>query len=444
MKPKTTLHYQVLSYSRNLVDYNQNILSFAKEKCLINKGFATKSRVICMNCGNRFPAHQVKGTKATCPHCNKKLSITKTLKRKDKQHIFIGLAQVYADCQVIRYYEVYSYHHDGNPTRFFCDEILQQWFSEDSKNTLRGKYTIVSRQHNVNALVDSWSGEMEIRVERRNYYSSYYGEKYDCYADFWHPISVFKDKYKTYGVSKNLKALSFKKIVECVSKSPRYETLLKCGQFALLGYSYGSSTLLYDQYWSAIKICIRNKYMVKDASVWKDYIDLLIYFKKDTHNAFYVCPKNLQKVHDRLVKKKREVERKEKAERQRLRVANYEKDFSKIKSHLTGIQLKEGEVLIKTLDSVQEYLEEGDTLNHCVYTNEYFLKPDSLCLSARVNNEPVETIELDLIKLKVQQSRGKFNKVSPYHDEILSAVKKAIPLIAERLPKTRKRKLATL
>lgn len=61
------------------------------------------------------------------------------------------------------------------------------------------------------------------------------------------------------------------------------ETLLKTGQYSLLLYY----PHLYNvgRYWSAIKICFRNQYHVKDASMWCDYIDLLEYFKIDIHNA---------------------------------------------------------------------------------------------------------------------------------------------------------------
>ena len=51
---------------------------------------------------------------------------------------------------------------------------------------------------------------------------------------------------------------------------------------------------------------------------------------------------------------------------------------------------------MKVLESVQEYLEEGKALHHCVFTNEYYLKEQSLILSARIDGKRIETIEVSL------------------------------------------------
>ena len=110
--------------------------------------------------------------------------------------------------------------------------------------------------------------------------------------------------------------------------------------------------------------------------------------------------------------------------------------FRELKSRLLGITIPADKLVIKTLDTVQEYLEEGDLMNHCVFTNEYFLKSDTLCLSARLQerpNESLETIELSLKDLKVVQCRGKNNQNTEYHDQILKAVRKNIGIIKQRI-----------
>lgn len=435
MKPKTKLQTEVLRCSRSLNVIDAKIQSFAKDSCIENKGFATKNRVICLCCGNRFSTELVSRNRANCPHCGKRLSITKSACRKYSQHIFIGYAQIYGDFQVVRYFEVYSHHSEGSMQRVWCHEVLQQWFDENNK------LTIVAKQHNFNAYVDSWGGDLEIRVERYGYYS-YQGTKYDCVPDFWHPSSSFMKKYSIYGINDKLKHLSFKQAISYIPDNAFAETLLKCKRYDLLSYlhSHGRPG---EKLWTAIKICIRNNYKIKDVSIWVDYVNLLIHFDKDIHNAFYVCPKNLNQEHDRLVKKKRELDRRQAEERKRNKIAEYEKQFLKLKAHLLGIIFIEDEITIKTLDSVQEYMEEGDVLHHCIYESEYFSKPNSLCLSARVNGQPVETIEIDLKKKKVVQCRGKFNSPSQYHDRVLRAVERVVPLICQRLNKSRNRQLKT-
>ena len=45
-------------------------------------------------------------------------------------------------------------------------------------------------------------------------------------------------------------------------------------------------------------------------------------------------------------------------------------------------------------------------MHHCVFDNAYYLKENSLILSATIEGRRIETIELNLDTLKVVQSRG--------------------------------------
>lgn len=76
---------------------------------------------------------------------------------------------------------------------------------------------------------------------------------------------------------------------------------------------------------------------------------------------------------------------------------------------------------------------EGDALKHCVFTNSYFLKKDTLCLSARIKNQPIETIEVSLSEQRILQARGFQNKASDYHDRIINIVQKNMSVITQRL-----------
>lgn len=167
--------------------------------------------------------------------------------------------------------------------------------------------------------------------------------------------------------------------------------------------------------------------------MWCDYIDLLRFFGKDLHNAYYVCPKDLKAEHDKYVEKKRayiERKRKEEAKQQALKD---EALFQELKSKFFGIQFTDGVVQIRVLESVTEIMQEGDAMHHCVFTNNYHLRPDSLILSACIDGERIETVELSLSKLKVVQSRGVCNKNSEHHDRIIKLVNKHIPLIRKRI-----------
>ena len=90
-------------------------------------------------------------------------------------------------------------------------------------------------------------------------------------------------------------------------------------------------------------------------------------------------------------------------------------------------------IQINVLQSVVDFLNEGIEMHHCVYTNKYYLKPESLILSAHIQDKRIETVEINLNTLKIVQSRAACNGVSEYHDRIIQLVRKNINLIRQRI-----------
>lgn len=425
MKPRTKLQFQVLEQSRCLPNIESNMLAWAKVECLAHKGFATKSRVICMDCGKRFLPELVNRKRAICPHCGAKLKVEQSKCRTDKQHSYIAIVETHGEFQVIRNFEIWAYYKADTVARYFIHEVLQHWIRQDGKNT------VVALNHTVNWYCDSWNGSMEIRTEyRRRYYSS--GFRYDIYPSKLHPDSEFRPELKRYGINNKLQGITPLEAINTIPESPKLETLLKAKQYALLEYAYDNRYKI-ECYWPSIKICLRNRYKIKDVKIWFDYLDLLSYFHKDLRNAHYVCPANLKREHDKLVSQKRRAQEKEEAERKRRKAIEDEKKFQALKSKFFGLQFTDGLIKVKVLESVQEFMQEGDIMHHCVFTNEYYLKPDSLILSARIDEKRIETIEVNLKTLKIVQSRGICNKDTEYHGRIIGLVKKNINLIKNKL-----------
>jgi hypothetical protein len=208
---------------------------------------------------------------------------------------------------------------------------------------------------------------------------------------------------------------------------------LKAGQTKVLRFFAGKKFQDIDNYWHSIKICIRNNYHISDGNIWRDYIDLLHFFGKDLHSAKYVCPADLTAEHDRYVKKKREWQEWERREEKRKQALEDEAKFYKLKSRFFGIQFTDGIIQIRMLESAEDVMHEGDTLHHCVFTNDYHLKPDSLILSACIGDKRLETIEFSLSQMKVVQCRGLQNKNTEYHNQIIELVKKNKRLIKQRM-----------
>lgn len=462
MKPKTKLQHEVIANSQQLYKIDNDMLSWAKKDVLEHKGFATKTRVICMDCGNSFSPELVSRKRAVCPHCNTKLTIEQTKKRTDTQSVDLAYAEIYGEFQVIRNFEIYAYYREKEPARYHIREILQHWVLPD------GKREIVGRYHNMGSC--GWCGDMEIRkLTGGSYYSSY---KMEMYPYKYHPDSTFKPMYRKYGITRDLEGMTFLEAINTIPSNPKAETLIKAKQYSLLGYCNDSNKVYH--FWPSIKICLRNKYKVKDASIWFDYLDLLEYFKKDLNNAYYVCPKDLSKAHDIYVKRKRKIIDFERMQQDYISILKYFKEFQKegfafpknlkreyqiladrqkadrlakkkkeidrenqkyrelIRPFL-DMQICDKLIQIIPLQSVEDFVIEGDTLHHCVYTNEYYKKADRLILSARMDEIRLETIEIDLNAMKVMQCRGIRNKDSEYHARILRLMNKNMHLIKERL-----------
>jgi hypothetical protein len=82
------------------------------------------------------------------------------------------------------------------------------------------------------------------------------------------------------------------------------ETFLNQPNWLLVEY-FNSKEQQINRYWNSIKICIRNNYQIKDATIWFDTVRLLDHFDKDLLSTKYVCPDDLHKAHNKLVAKKR-------------------------------------------------------------------------------------------------------------------------------------------
>ena len=212
----------------------------------------------------------------------------------------------------------------------------------------------------------------------------------------------------------------------------RSETLLKAGQYPMLRH-YIRSSFDIERYWASVKICIRNGYTIADGSMWRDTIDLLRLFGKDTNSPKYVCPSDLKAEHDRLMhKRNKEIERKKLEERIR-QAKKHEKAYRKLKGIFFGIAFTDGTLQVRVLESVAEFAAEGTELHHCVFSNSYFLEKNSLILSATIDGKRIETVEVSLKTLEVVQSRGLHNSNTEYHDRIVNLVNSNVNLIRQRM-----------
>lgn len=434
MKPTNKLQREVVYLASRLLRITEDQKQWAYKYCLKHKGYATKNKVLCLDCGESFSPKLVSRKTAVCPHCNTKIKVELSRRTTDQQTNYFAITEIVGDFQVVRNFELKASYKKGYPVDHLLHEIIQYWILPDLKTTMFGLC------HNTQGYCDSWGGSMEIRKDGTGYYNSH---KYDVYPRIYHPDSVFKREYRKLGIDHNLKGLTLIEAITKIPKEPILETLIKAKEYQLLGVDIWKLR----QRWPTLKICLRNKFKIKDASIYLDYLDLLEYFKKDLLNSVYVCPKNLKKEHDRLMKKKRvildrqERERKlQQAIKRQQKLEKAIKDYVERNQKFFDLEITKDNISIKLLQSVNEFKEEGDELKHCVYTNEYYLKEKSLIFSARVNGKRKETIELKLDTFKIEQSRGMSNNPSPYHKKIVALMNKNLFKIKDIIKQSEEQK----
>jgi hypothetical protein len=222
------------------------------------------------------------------------------------------------------------------------------------------------------------------------------------------------------------------KLMIALLKDSRAETLIKNGKKNDLAF-FLSRPMDFDFCWTSYKITLRQQYKIVDIQLWADYIRMLSRCGKDIRNAHYVCPADLKAEHDKYVEKIRQIKEKEERLEQRKKAQANEEKFRDLKSKFFGLCFTDGQIVISVLESVDDYYQEGNALHHCVGQCEYYLKPNTLVMSARIQGERIETIELSLETFKVLQSRGTCNKNTKYHDRIINLVQDNIQLIHQRM-----------
>lgn len=442
MKPKNAYQQHIVELSGKLPAITDKQKQWAFEHCFETDGYYTKGSVWCLHCGEVFEKRtseliiSVAGDEAVCPKCGRKLKLDNSRKAKYNESWYYTILTTMQGFQVCRHFIVEktmyktSGHLDGCQEPYFTiNEAVQNWIDEN------GKETIIARPCKcIPGVYDAWNFRkpMEVRSKRYSQYT-YAPDRYDIDAKYIYPHRNILPKIKRNGYTGRFHAFSASELFKLLLKDREAEILAKNGQFDLLRFkwkrSYKEFTMPFAH---SIRIANRNKYIVKDASMWIDYLNLLEYFHLDTHNAHYVCPRNLKAEHDRLLDRKRRIEEKIELEKKIAEAKKWEAQYQESKSKFFGICFGNENIIVTVIQSVAEMAEEGKAMHHCVYQMGYYKKDNSLILSAKdKEGNRIETIEIDLKTFKVVQSRGVCNKNTDKHDEIVKLVQDNIKLIKQ-------------
>jgi len=406
----------------------------------------SRNRMFCLECGHKWdPGSEIikqaeqpqkNGPDLTikCTGCKRKLIVY----RYNQPHIsstsLWGVWTTFKDFQVLRVLYVHKNMAKNKKPWWHAGEDLQYWIGKD------GSITVFSRTYNGGyGGSTSFQGDFTLKAngteERRNY-------NVDLIPEVIYPKIQLLPEITRNGFTGEYYGLSAHQIFAFLMNDVYGETLMKTGNIELFKYFARNRRVMSKKLWIAVRICLRHKYKLnhQNISIWIDYIELLIYFKKDIHNPVYACPKDLNLEHDRLVQKKLKID----TQKELMKKADeIQKDESAYKQKVEKFfnlcfSNKKG-IVITPIKSVKQVFEESSLLKHCAFSRDYHKKEDTLLLSASIEGVVLETIEINTARLEIVQARGIQNTASKYNKEIVALVKDNLEEIRKIVIKTRPR-----
>jgi len=427
MKAVTKLQKRVVELSdKKLPKLTDKQNEYALKHNLDHVAVVLKSgRITCLDCGHSWQSKFKQGWHNeiigdSCPNCKVKLDIKLTQKRKSSDWSYMHIITTCEEFQVIRLIKVMGHYNSGHKASLYVSPVSEIWMAPN------GKYEIVGFNHR-NTYYGAggwWSGDWSLKA--RNHLDSQNLYSYKTY-----PVKRVTKLIKRNGFKGSFHKCKPYAFFKAILEVQECETLLKTKQKSLLEDGIKSYQGLRNirKHWSEIKICIRNNYIVKDATIWHDYLDLCAYFEIDTHKAEIACSPNMKAEHDRMMNEKQFIL----DEDRRLReIADHQKAlklrraqkafFKKITKKFSEVLFKDKDIVITAFKTENQLKEESLLLKHCAYAQKYHLKLDSLLLSATYKGKPVETIQVCLKKFELIQARGYDNDPSKHNKRIINLV----------------------
>lgn len=362
MKPRNKFQQQIVEASKTLPSVSGEKIQWGYDNAISYVGRRSKKgEITCTKCGHSWQGmgeliNTLLG--CSCPNCKTELIVKTTQKRTFDDSYYMTVIDSHKGYQVIRTLMLGYTGKIGEATKYSYSEVMQRWIAPNGKHCTFARL----RQTMGTMYYDSWIFYTPLELRSENADNKYCLNIYDRIdTGAIYPKQKLIPELKRTGLKKafyNQKPLN---LFRTLLSDSRAETLIKAGYAKLLERIMDNGwTRNIDSYWTFIKICIRNKYKIKDATLWCDYIDLLRFFGKDLHSARYVCPDNLKAEHDRYVIKKAKADAQIEIEKQLAK----EDAFREAKAKFFGLAFSDGVISVRVLESVAEIITEGKLMHH--------------------------------------------------------------------------------
>ncbi len=420
MKPRNKKQERILALSGQLRPLSNAQMQWALNYTINHFAYRLKNgKAVCLKCGHEWNANE--GV-CRCPHCGISLEVKTTKERVRKDKSYFNIITAKGGYQVIRMFLMSVELRKGMVAVPSFQEIGQYWLDEN------GNATVVGLRRTIGWYVDSFDYCSKLELRRDN-------DAFQFIADQWvYPRIKVTDTIKRNGFDGHTYDINPLTLFKELLTNPKAETLMKSGDVEMLRYLCHSpfNADEIDFYWKSIKVAKRAGFEFEDAQMWMDYIKMLERMGKDLHSPVLVAPQDLQTAHDLYSAKVERQRIKAQKEEDRKKAEADEAKFEELKGRYIGLVMTDGEIVVHTLNSVAEYYDEGSRQHICVASARYYLKENSLVLTATIKGQTIATIEISLSDYSIIQCRAFANKVCKYQDRIAKIIKDNTKMIAER------------
>ena len=419
MRPRTALEKRVESLSRKVKDLTPAQTGWGLSHLVPHYAvyWTRTGRGVCVDCGHAWKTDKP----SVCPHCGTRLTVKENTRQKVfPETFYYGIVQKVREFTVLRIFYVQYTKRLGTGSASACfNEVLQHWLDDTGHDTIRARRIAMFPYYR--ACPFSLDSDMSLKRDRDWY--GYRNGYYHIEPDGYYPRMSCSPLLKRNGFRREFHGLLPEDVLSSLLADNRMETLWKTGRFSLARVYLSGDKQRVVKYWRPLMRC--PPMSAGDTAILLDYMDLLDYFQKNPLTYCYPDIESIRKDHDRLSRKK------EAMEERRLMEETRRKEQDKIavlesKSRYFDITFGNDRMFVMVLKTLEDYRAEGESQHHCVFSNAYYGKKDSLVLSARMRDHPdrpVETIEVSLVNGLVLQCFGKCNSFTEYHQEILDLVR---------------------
>ena len=426
MKARTKAQREVVGLTATLPPFDERDLRDAKRG--FARIYAGAKIAWCSCCGSVWESDLWNSRKEhdVCPHCGARGKVVKTAnKRTSAAKYYVSFVRVVGDWQVIRTAICRRIVEKGDADNiyFSIDEVFQRWMRPGTVDVIvgRGVHGMCSWY------CDVWNHDSAWTIRKEHL-------RFELEGDVCGKIQLSKVVRRN-GLKAIRRDVGVKDLLWHIIHDDRAEILAKGRQWEMLKHLMSPSKARdVGRWWKEIRVAMRNGYRIKDAGLWIDMVDVLHKCGKDVRNPHYICPANLHAAHDaalmmdarRLdrIAAQRADEEKDRKAREVLADADLAARYAEKVSRWLDVMIRGKGITIRPLQSIREFYEEGEAMHHCVFTCGYYKKDGILVLTARKAGVRLETIEIDTKRWRILQCRGRFNKDSAYHKDILNLMEK--------------------